>query len=273
MPGQSASRHDMKPDDLLLAFDSEEREPAVDRKEPEVVFRPKEPDPVFDAKEVDPVFDAKEPTPAFDAKEVDIARLSATPFVMHESVPVVPQTRRWNVGIALLVLGSIGLVWSGRWLMGTLGKAGASAAPAQTSSRPTQDVPQAAPNVLPPAPAPQPPARPDAPSATTTPSRDPAATATVTPPDERRVGQPASRPAVVNPNAPGGLFAITRPVGAQVFLDDKLVGTTPLFLSRLSPGSHQVRLEMPGFKTYSSTIHIERNERFRVALQLEELVR
>jgi hypothetical protein len=58
-----------------------------------------------------------------------------------------------------------------------------------------------------------------------------------------------------------------------MFLDDMLVGTTPLFMSRLSPGSHQVRLELPGFKTYSSTIHIEPNERFRLAVQLEESAR
>jgi hypothetical protein len=69
---------------------------------------------------------------------------------------------------------------------------------------------------------------------------------------------------------PGGLFAITRPVGAQVFLDGKLVGTTPLFLSGLSPGSHQVRLELAGYRTYSSSIQVEPSERFRLAVQLEE---
>jgi PEGA domain len=264
MPGQSASRHNVNPDDLLLAFDSEELDAAVDRKEP---------DCVSDPKELDIAFNPKEPDIQPHAPELPVHGLSVTPFVTHESVPVVPQTRRWNIGIALLVLGGIGLVWSGRLLMGTPGDAGASAEPAQTPSRPTPDVPQAAPNVLPPAPAPQPPARTDAPSATTTPSADPGAIATATPPVERPVGQAAPRPAVVNPNAPGGLFAITRPVGAQVFLDDMLVGTTPLFMSRVSPGPHQVRLELPGFKTHSSTIQIAPNERFRLALQLEELVR
>jgi len=283
MPGQSASRHDVNPDDLLLAFDSEEPDAAVDRKEPDCVFDPKELDAAVDRKEPDCVFDPKELDIAFNPKEPDIQPHAPelpvhglsdtdTPFVTHESVPVVPETRRWNIGIALLVLASIGLVWSSRLLMGTPGDAGASPEPAQTPSPPTPDVPQAAPNVLPPAPAPQLPARTDAPSATTTPLADPA-TATARPPVERPVGQPAPRPAVVNRNAPGGLFAITRPVGAQVFLDDMLVGTTPLFMSRVSPGPHQVRLELPGFKTQSSTIQIEPNERFRLALQLDELVR
>ena len=63
---------------------------------------------------------------------------------------------------------------------------------------------------------------------------------------------------------------ITRPVGAQVFLDDKLIGVTPLFTSQPSSGSHEVRLELPGFKTYSSSIQVEPNNRFRLAVQLEE---
>ena len=77
-------------------------------------------------------------------------------------------------------------------------------------------------------------------------------------------------PVKADPNAAGGLFAITRPVGAQVFLDNKLIGTTPLFMSQLSSGSHEVRLELPGFKTYSSSIQVEPNTRFRLAVQLEE---
>ncbi len=300
MPGQSGSRHDVNADDLFLAFDSEEPRTVTDGKEPDLALDRKEPDPVFDPKDVDSAFDRKAPEPVFDPRELDIAfnpkepdiasernepdiqphvpelpvrRTSDTPFVMHEAVPVVPQTRRWNIGIALLVIGGIGLVWSGRLLLGRSSNQGASATPAQTASQPPRDLPQAAPNVSPPAAAPQPPPRTDAPPAITTPSARAATTATATPPDERLAGEAAPRPAAVKPNGPGGLFAITRPVGAQVFLDDMPVGTTPVFLSRLSPGSHQVRLELAGFKTYSSTIQIKPNERFRLAQQLEELVR
>lgn len=263
MPGQSASQHAVDSDDVLSAFDSEERDPAFDHKEPRITIDPQEQDIAVDRNEPD--IQPHAPVPP-------VHGLSVTRFVMHEAVPVVPQSRRWTIGIALLVLGSIGLVWSGLLLMGTPGDAGASAAPAQNPSPSTLDVPQAAPNVSPPGPTPQPPARTDATSASATPSADTAATAAAAPPDERPASQ-SPRPVVVNPNTPGGLFAITRPLGAQVFLDDRLVGTTPLFMSRLSPGSHQVRLELPGFKTYSSTIQIEPNERFRLALQLEESAR
>src|SRR5262245_5610582 len=300
MPGQSGSRPHVNPDDLFLAFDSEEPGSVVNGNEPDPALDRKEPDPVFDPTEVDSAFDRKAPEPVFDPRELDIAfnpkeldiaserkepdiqphihelpvhRTSDTPFVMHQAVPVVPQTRRWNIGIALLVIGGIGLVWSGRLLLGRSSNPGASATPAQTASQPPRDVPQAAPNVSPPASAPQPPAREDAPPAITAPPAHAATTATATPRDERLVGEAAPRPAAVKPNGPGGLFAITRPVGAQVFLDDMLVGTTPLFMTRLSPGSHHVRLELAGFKTYSSTIQVEPNERFRLALQLEEVAR
>jgi len=53
-------------------------------------------------------------------------------------------------------------------------------------------------------------------------------------------------------------------------VDHKLIGTTPLFMSQLSSGSHEVRLELPGFRTYSSSIQVEPSRRFRLAVQLEE---
>ena len=130
-----------------------------------------------------------------------------------------------------------------------------------------------------PRPDPQPPAT-DVPAETATPSEP--ATAIATPseapganaPDapraERPVRQAERLPVNADPNAAGGLFAITRPLGAQVFVDHKLIGTTPLFMSQLSSGSHEVRLELPGFRTYSSSIQVEPSRRFRLAVQLEE---
>ena len=179
------------------------------------------------------------------------------------------------------MLGSIGaLAWSGRLLMGMRPDAGTSGAQIQNAFQPTPTVPPEAPtNVLPPAPDPQPPAT-DVPAETATPSEP--ATAIATPseapganaPDapraERPVRQAERLPVNADPNAAGGLFAITRPLGAQVFLDNKLIGTTPLFMSQLSSGSHEVRLELPGFRTYSSSIQVEPNRRFRLAVQLEE---
>jgi len=62
---------------------------------------------------------------------------------------------------------------------------------------------------------------------------------------------------------------VTRPEGARLFVDDMLVGTAPLLLPGLAPGPHQIRLELVGFQTWSSTIQIEPNVRFRLQQSLE----
>jgi len=103
-----------------------------------------------------------------------------------------------------------------------------------------------------------------------TPSKAPGANLLNAPRAERPVRQEERLPVNADPNAAGGLFAITRPLGAQVFLDNKLIGTTPLFMSQLSSGSHEVRLELPGFRAYSSSIQVEPSRRFRLAVQLNE---
>jgi len=70
-------------------------------------------------------------------------------------------------------------------------------------------------------------------------------------------------------SAPGALQVLTRPSEARVFVDDNLVGTAPLLLPGLAAGSHRVRLELAGRQTWSSSIQIEPNQRFRIAVSLE----
>ena len=313
--GQDAPRNDVNPDDGLLDFGSEAPNTALDKKESDVAFNRSEPNAPLDAsepvaisdsREQDVPFGSKEPDSAFGRKDLEIVfneqerdtmsgtmKLDIQPdahelplhapsvqsFVRYRSVPVVHRSSRLNIGIALLMLGSIGaLAWSGR-LLGMRRDAGTSGAQIQNASQPTPTVPLEAPtNVLPPGPDPQPPAT-DVPAGTSTPSEP--ATAIATPseapganaPDapraERPVRQAERLPVNADPNAAGGLFAITRPLGAQVFVDHKLIGTTPLFMSQLSSGSHEVRLELPGFRAYSSSIQVEPSRRFRLAVQLD----
>jgi len=287
--GQDAPRNKVEPNDGLLDFGSEAPDPALDKKEWDVAFRDKEPDSAFGRKDPEIVFNRQEGDITSGTGNLDIQPdahalpLDATslhPFVWHTSVPVGHKSARLKIAIALLVLGGIGaLAWPGRLLMGMRRDAGTSGAQIQSASQPTPTVPLEAPtNVLPPAPDPQPRAT-GVPAETATASKP--ATAIATPseapanaPDVPRAERPARQaeppPVKADPNAAGGLFAITRPVGAQVLLDNKLIGTTPLFMSQLSSGSHEVRLELPGFKTYSSSIQVEPNTRFRLAVQLEE---
>ena len=252
----------------VVTFDSREQDVAIGGKEPDVAFGSKEPDSAFGRKDLEIVFNRHEQDVTFgamnlhiqpDAHALPLHAPSFQPFV-YKSAPVVHKSARLNIGIALLMLGSIGaLAWSGRLLMGMRPDAGTSGAQLQNPSQPTATVPLEAPtNVSPPARDPQPPAT-DVPAETATPSEPataiarpseaPRANAPDAPQAERAASQAERLPVNADPNAAGGLFAITRPLGAQVFLDNKLIGTTPLFMSQLSPGSHEVRLELPGFRT------------------------
>jgi len=61
----------------------------------------------------------------------------------------------------------------------------------------------------------------------------------------------------------------SRPAGASVFLDGKLIGRTPLKAGEVAAGDRDVRLELDGYRRWSSTIHVAPGERRRVAASLE----
>lgn len=292
---QDAPRNDVSPYDGLLDFGSEAPNSPLDTKEPDVALNRDQPDSALDhgsepavifeialnRQERDITSDARTPDTQPDAYMRSPHEPPGQPFVWYtDSAPLVHRSATRKIGIALLMLVGIGaLAWSGRWLMGVRGDAGTSGAQIQNASEPAPTVPPDVPsNVQPPAPDPQVPAAdlsaeavtPSEPAtAIATPSEVPRANAPA-PPAERPARQ-AERPTLkTDPNAAGGLFAITRPLGAQVFVDNKLIGTTPLFMSQLSSGSHEVRLELPGFRPYSSSIQVEPNKRFRLAVQLDE---
>lgn len=67
----------------------------------------------------------------------------------------------------------------------------------------------------------------------------------------------------------GGLLVDSRPVGANVFVDNKLIGTTPLVFHTLAPGDHAVRLEREGYQHWSSSVKVVSGQRNRVTASLE----
>ena len=69
----------------------------------------------------------------------------------------------------------------------------------------------------------------------------------------------------------GTLTIDSHPRGASVFLDEQLVGTTPMLLPTIAPGTHVVRLQLDGYHGWSSTTQVEANRRNRVAGSLEEI--
>jgi hypothetical protein len=78
-------------------------------------------------------------------------------------------------------------------------------------------------------------------------------------------------PAVARPGAKTGALRVeSRPSGAAVLIDGRVVGTTPLQISDLEPGPHQVRLELPGHRPWATTATIVAGQSVRVAASLEE---
>jgi hypothetical protein len=76
----------------------------------------------------------------------------------------------------------------------------------------------------------------------------------------------ASRPGVTT----GRLLLESRPSGAAVLIDGRVVGTTPLLLSDLEPGTRQIRIELPGHKPWTTAATVVAGQRVRVAASLEE---
>ena len=97
---------------------------------------------------------------------------------------------------------------------------------------------------------------------------NPAPSLTVALARARRAGEATTIPA-----GPGQSMAAlsveSRPAGASVFLDGKLIGRTPLQLREVAVGDRDVRLELEGYRRWSSTIRVAPGERRRVAASLD----
>ena len=87
-------------------------------------------------------------------------------------------------------------------------------------------------------------------------------------------GQVANRPERSRDEGYTGMMVFeSRPTGARVVLDGREVGRTPLVLPSIRAGSHVVRLELDGHRTWTASVQVVADERNRVAASLEELTR
>jgi len=88
------------------------------------------------------------------------------------------------------------------------------------------------------------------------------------------VGASASTPAPSTPATIGrfvGQLAIdSRPPGAKVYVDGKLMGNTPLALGDVRAGEHVVRIEQDGYRRWSSSVRVVAAEQNRVTASLEK---
>jgi serine/threonine-protein kinase len=148
----------------------------------------------------------------------------------------------------------------------TLAPAEASRPPAPTEASPAAraDAPS------------DPPVTPDTPGSTAAPETTSAQEGTpepgTAPASEPRLQAPPAAAAGprVPPETPGGLQILSRPAGADVFVDGALVGRTPLLMASVPPGAHEVRIELPGHRRWATSVRVEPGGRARVAASLEQ---
>jgi len=94
-----------------------------------------------------------------------------------------------------------------------------------------------------------------------TPAPPPARSATAAP------APPAGTP--TTGRATGALAVDSRPTGARVFLDGKPVGSTPLMVPSVAAGEHAIRIELDGYRPWSSSVRMVAAESNRVTASLE----
>jgi hypothetical protein len=69
---------------------------------------------------------------------------------------------------------------------------------------------------------------------------------------------------------PGGLQIDSRPSGAQVFVDGAPVGMTPVQVPGIGAGAHAIRIELTGYRPWSTSVNVTNGQRTRVAASLEQ---
>jgi hypothetical protein len=88
------------------------------------------------------------------------------------------------------------------------------------------------------------------PYTTTVPAYPPTATQAATPVpavSSLRTTAPKLLPVVISPGT-GTLSVVTSPAGAQVFVNDVLLGSSPVTISGFKAGSYNLRLEQEGYR-------------------------
>jgi hypothetical protein len=72
------------------------------------------------------------------------------------------------------------------------------------------------------------------------------------------------------PAAGGSVVQVdSRPPGAGVWMDGRRVGTTPLRLGGVAAGSRAIRIELPGYRPWTTTVEVKAGGTARVAASLE----
>jgi hypothetical protein len=66
----------------------------------------------------------------------------------------------------------------------------------------------------------------------------------------------------------GAIEVVSRPAGAQVFIDGQVIGQAPLSIADVAEGTHDIRLELAGFNPWVTSVRVSRGARTRVGASL-----
>lgn len=240
-----------------------------------------------------PAEDPKIAEPAIDPRPMSASDAAPPMFGAMETEPVRPRGRavRWLI-VAVIALG---LGWFGGFFVGrdapelpTVAVAPpppAAQAPQGTGGQNFTDAavdepsaPASSPVPAPPSPSPSagapargsavpPPATAGAPTGQTATVPEPSASQPKTK-APTRAGRAQDVPA--RPSGPAAMLVDSRPAGAQVFVDGRSVGYTPMVVGDLSPGTHSVRMQIPGYRPWVTAVTLNPGARERVAASLEQ---
>lgn len=67
----------------------------------------------------------------------------------------------------------------------------------------------------------------------------------------------------------GSIFVDTRPTGAEVWLDQRLVGETPMLIPDVPTGSHHVEFKNDGYRDWATTVEVGSAPQTRVTASLD----
>ena len=71
----------------------------------------------------------------------------------------------------------------------------------------------------------------------------------------------------------GSVFVDTRPRGVEVWLDEQLVGETPMLISNVSAGAHEVKFRYSGYRDWATTVQVGPSAQARVTASLDHAPR
>ena len=183
---------------------------------------------------------------------------------------------RWFIGVAMLAVGLLAGFAGGVALVTRYGGEQDASVRSLDLNRVDSETTGAVVQPSPPAPVVDRPATdPIAPAPVASPTNDPSRTVaaqSVAPEPEplaTRQRVPAGRPERIPQSTLTGLYVQSRPSGANVYLDDKLISTTPFQLSDIVPGRYTIRIDREGYRSWSAPVNIQRGARTNISAALE----